>query len=225
VPAVNARAERSGGCLVFILGAFLGGARLFVGDVVFCVFAGEGEGVAVLEVEGGQFEAVLALPGAQSDDVFDLLISEQHTQDALEDHVFPFDLIGFFLYQQFLLLVLVLHLENLLRGSLVLLAQLIEQFLHFADFLLEALVVLLHEAELLLADVALLLVLQRQLVRRRDELLLQLLDFGDQLTLFLFGRLGNPAVLLKQKIQVRLVLLLDLAQSAPQPSNFRLVFL
>lgn len=66
---VDACSKGGSSGLVLVLGAVFADPGLFVAEVVFGFFAGEGEGVSIFEVEGGQLELMLALPGSKPDDV------------------------------------------------------------------------------------------------------------------------------------------------------------
>jgi hypothetical protein len=72
----------------------------------------------------------------------------------------------------------------------------------------------------LFAEVAFLLVLLGQLVGCGNKLLLQLLNLGNQLPSLLLCLLRYASVLLHQQVEIRLLVILNIAEGIPQPSNF-----
>jgi hypothetical protein len=148
----------------------------------------ECQGLPVLEVELGQPENLVGLPGPQADDVGELLGGEEHIQHTFEEDVllgkFLVELLGFRAFP----FVFVLELEDFFGGIFVFTSEFGEEFLHFLDFRFQAIVVFLHVGQLHLPFVPLLEQLLRELVGR-DELLLQFLDFALQLLLLLFRQL------------------------------------
>lgn len=134
---VDARPEGGRSGLVLVRGALLVvGFGVLCALLILVLLAGEGQGVAVLEVKGGQFEPTLGLPDSEPNDVLELLLGEEDVEHALQHYVLLPHLLRLLLDDLSLLLVLVLHLEDLLRCRLVLLPQLVQQLLHLLHLLL-----------------------------------------------------------------------------------------
>ena len=101
--------------------------------------------MSVFEVESWELKLVVTLPFSQTDDIFQLFFCKKDIEYTFQHNALFLDGIKLFLHHFSFLLVLVLHLKDLFRGSFVLLSQLHKLSFHIFHLFFKISVVVFHE--------------------------------------------------------------------------------
>ena len=101
--------------------------------------------MSVFKIEGWEFKLAVTLPLSQTDDIFQLFFGKKDIEYTFEHDTFFLDAIKLFLDHFPFLLVLVLHLKDLFRGSFVLLSQLHKLSFHIFYLFFKISVIVFHE--------------------------------------------------------------------------------